>query len=212
MSNKLEIISAIKKYKICAIIRGAEAEKTAKIAQSLFDGGIRLIEVTFNTDKAIEMIEAIKRTMGDKMYVGAGTVLDQETAKLAINAGAEFILSPSISEGMIKICNRYGKVAIPGIMTPSEAVRAMELGADILKLFPAGELGPGYLKSIRSPLNHIEFIAVGGINLENAKSFMKSGAIGLGIGSSLVDNSLVINSKFTELEKRANSFVKLLAH
>jgi 2-dehydro-3-deoxyphosphogluconate aldolase/(4S)-4-hydroxy-2-oxoglutarate aldolase len=212
MSNKLEIISAIKKYKICAIIRGAEAEKTAKIAQSLFDGGIRLIEVTFNTDKAIEMIEAIKRTMGDKMYVGAGTVLDQETAKLAINAGAEFILSPSISEGMIKICNRYGKVAIPGIMTPSEAVRAMELGADILKLFPAGELGPGYLKSIRSPLNHVEFIAVGGINSENAKSFMKSGAIGLGIGSSLVDNSLVINSKFTELEKRAEKFVKLLAH
>lgn len=212
MSNKLEIISAIKKYKICAIIRGAEAEKAVKIAQSLFDGGIKLIEVTFNTDKVIEMIEAIKRTMGDKMYVGAGTVLDQETAILAINAGAEFILSPSISEGMIKVCNRYGKVAIPGVMTPSEAVRAMELGADILKLFPAGELGPGYLKSIRSPLNHIEFIAVGGINLENAKSFMKSGAIGLGIGSSLVDNSLVINSKFTELEKRANSFVQLLNH
>jgi 2-dehydro-3-deoxyphosphogluconate aldolase/(4S)-4-hydroxy-2-oxoglutarate aldolase len=128
MSNKLEIISAIKKYKICAIMRGAEAEKAVKIAQSLFDGGIKLIEVTFNTDKAIEMIEAIKRTMGDKMYMlGAGTVLDQETAILAINAGAEFILSPSISEGMIKICNRYGKVAIPGIMTPSEAVRAMEL-------------------------------------------------------------------------------------
>ncbi len=210
MSNKLEIISAIKKFKICAIIRGAETEKTAKIAQSLFDGGIKLIEVTFNTDKAIEMIEAIKRTMGDKMYVGAGTVLDQETAKLAINAGAEFILSPSISEGMIKVCNRYGKVAIPGVMTPSEAVRAMELGADILKLFPASELGPGYLKSIRSPLNHIEFIAVGGINLENAKSFMKSGAIGLGIGGSLVDNSLVINSKFTELKKRANNFVQLL--
>jgi len=212
MSNKLEIISAIKKYKICAIIRGAEAEKAVKIAQSLFDGGIKLIEVTFNTDKAIEMIEAIKRTMGDKMYVGAGTVLDQETAILAINAGVEFILSPSISEGMIKVCNRYGKVAIPGVMTPSEAVRAMELGADILKLFPAGELGPEYLKSIRSPLNHIEFIAVGGINLENAKSFMKSGAIGLGIGSSLVDNSLVINSKFTELKKRANSFVQLLNH
>lgn len=210
MSNKLEIISAIKKYKICAIIRGAEAEKAVKIAQSLFDGGIKLIEVTFNTDKAIEMIEAIKRTMGDKMYVGAGTVLDQETAILAINAGAEFILSPSISEGMIKVCNRYGKVAIPGIMTPSEAVRAMELGADILKFFPAGELGPGYLKSIRSPLNHIEFIAVGGINLDNAKSFMKSGAIGLGIGDSLVDNSLVINSKFTELKKRANNFVQLL--
>lgn len=144
------------------------------------------------------------------MYVGAGTVLDQETAILAINAGAEFILSPSISEGMIKVCNRYGKVAIPGIMTPSEAVRAMELGADILKLFPVGELGPGYLKSIRSPLNHIEFIAVGGINLDNAKSFMKSGAIGLGIGDSLVDNSLIINSKFTELEKRANNFVQLL--
>ena len=156
MSNKLEIISVIKKYKICAIIRGAESEKAVKIAQSLFDGGIKLIEVTFNTDKAVEMIEAIKRTMGDKMYVGAGTVLDQETAILAINAGAEFILSPSISEGMIKVCNRYGKVAIPGIMTPSEAVRAMELGADILKLFPAGELGPGYLKSIRSPLDHIE--------------------------------------------------------
>ena len=209
MSNKLEIISAIKKYKICTIIRGAETEKAVKIAQSLFDGGIKLIEVTFNTDKAIEMIEAIKRTMGNKMYVGAGTVLDQETAILAINAGAEFVLSPSISEGMIKVCNRYGKVAIPGIMTPSEAVRAMELGADILKLFPAGELGPGYLKSIRSPLNHIEFIAVGGINLDNAKSFMKSGAIGLGIGSSLVDNSLVINSNFTELKKRAKNFVEL---
>jgi len=212
MIKRSQIIEAIKENKIIAIVRGVEASTAIKIAETLYSGGIKLIEVTFNTPGAADMIAIIKKAMGGKMYVGSGTVLDSETAKTAIDSGAEFILSPSLDEGMISTCNRYGKVAIPGIATPTEAVKAMQLGADLIKLFPAAELGHHYLKSIKGPLDHIEIIAVGGINLDNAKIFIDAGAVALGIGSSLVDKKLVAVADFQTIEKRAKLFVQSILH
>jgi len=210
MIKKSQIIEAIKENKIIAIVRGVEANTAINIAETLYSGGIKLIEVTFNTPGAAEMIAVIKKAMESKMYVGAGTVLDSETTKTAIDSGAEFILSPSLDKGMISTCNRYGKVAIPGIATPTEAVKAMQWGADLIKLFPAAALGHKYLKSIKGPLDYIEIVAVGGINLDNAKIFIDAGSVGVGIGSSLVDKKLVTASDFKEIEKRAKQFVELL--
>jgi len=210
MIKKSQIIEAIKENKIIAIVRGVEANTAINIAETLYSGGIKLIEVTFNTPGAAEMIAVIKKAMESKMYVGAGTVLDSETTKTAIDSGAEFILSPSLDKGMISTCNRYGKVAIPGIATPTEAVKAMQWGADLIKLFPAAALGHKYLKSIKGPLDYIEIVAVGGINLDNAKIFINAGSVGVGIGSSLVDKKLVTAADFKEIEKRAKQFVESL--
>jgi len=210
MIKKSQIIENIKEKKIIAIVRGVEASTAINIAETLYNGGVKLIEVTFNTPGAAEMIAVIKKVMEDKMYVGAGTVLDSETTKIAIDSGAEFILSPSLDKGMINTCNRYGKVAIPGIATPTEAVKAMQWGADLIKLFPAAALGHKYLKSIKGPLDHIEIIAVGGINLDNAKIFIDAGSVGVGIGSSLVDKKLVEASDYKTIEKRAKQFVQSL--
>jgi len=208
--SKTDILNAIKKYKITAIVRGTEAEKATEVARSLYAGGIRLIEVTFNTEGAAEMIAAIKKEMGDKMHIGAGTVLDSETAKQAIYAGAEFILSPSTDRGMIELCNTYGKVAIPGIATPTEAVKAMKMGAEIIKFFPAAASGSNYMKSIKGPLDHVEIIAVGGINLDNAREFLDKGAVGLGIGSSLVNNDYIENNDFDKIENKARDFTDII--
>jgi len=210
MIKKSQIIEAIKENKIIAIVRGVEANTAINIAETLYSGGIKLIEVTFNTPGAAEMIAVIKKAMESKMYVGAGTVLDSETTKTAIDSGAEFILSPSLDKGMISTCNRYGKVAIPGIATPTEAVKAMQWGADLIKLFPAAALGHKYLKSIKGPLDYIEIVAVGGINLDNAKIFIDAGSVGVGIGSSLVDKKLVTAADFKEIEKRAKQFIESL--
>ncbi len=210
MHSRSEILEALKKHKIIAIVRGTDSSKALKVARALYKGGVRLIEVTFNTESADMMIETIRKEMGNKMYIGAGTVLDSETAKQAIHAGAEFVLSPSTVRNMITFCNRYGKVAIPGVATPTEAVRAMQSGADLLKFFPAAASGSKYMQSIQGPLDHVEIIAVGGINLNNASTFMEAGAVGLGIGSSLVDNKLIVAGKFDVIKKKARKFMEIV--
>lgn len=209
MDTKFKIINAIIEHKIIAIVRGVKVNEAVKIAHALYSGGIKLIEVTFNSEGAMEMIMAIKEEMKEKMHVGAGTVLDSETAKMAFYAGAEYILSPILDQGMINICNRYGKIAIPGIATPTEAIKAMQWGADFIKLFPASDLGPNYIKSIKGPIKQARIIAVGGINLNNAKEFLNAGAVGLGLGSSLVNNQLIIGSNYEEICTRAKKYISI---
>ncbi len=210
MSSRSEIIEAVKEYKLISIVRGVEKNKALEIADALYQGGVKLIEVTFNTEGAVEMIEAINKEFGDKMYVGAGTVLDSETAKQAINAGAEYILSPSLNENMVNTCNRYGKVAVPGVATPTEAVEAMQVGADLIKFFPAAASGANYLKSVRGPLDHVEIIAVGGVSIDNALDFLDAGAVGLGVGSSLVKNELIEAGNFEGIKQNASNFINLI--
>jgi 2-dehydro-3-deoxyphosphogluconate aldolase/(4S)-4-hydroxy-2-oxoglutarate aldolase len=202
-----EVLNKIKEVGICAIVRGTSVDSLYRIADSLIAGGIKAIEVAFNTPGAAKMIEKLVEKYSDQVLVGAGTVLDAETARIAILSGASFILSPSLNLEMIKICQRYNVLPVPGISTPTEAVTAWENGAQIVKVFPAGVFGPNYIKQLKGPLSQIEMMAVGAVNLDNFKDFIKAGACSVGIGSELVNNKLVEEGKFDEITRRAAAFV-----
>lgn len=203
---KAEILSTLLKEKVTAIVRGIPADKVCPVADALLAGGVRCIEVTFNTPGAADMIRVLKHSYGDKMLVGAGTVLDTETCKTAIDAGADFILSPTLNPAVITMCNRYGKVAVPGVMTPTEILTAMEAGADIVKVFPAGSLGTSYIKDVLGPLNHACIMAVGGVDADNAAAFFKAGAKCVGVGSALVSKALIEAGDYASIIARAQAF------
>ncbi|CCU78713.1 4-Hydroxy-2-oxoglutarate aldolase / 2-dehydro-3-deoxyphosphogluconate aldolase [Halanaerobium saccharolyticum subsp. saccharolyticum DSM 6643] len=211
MNKKSDIIKSIKDNKIIAIIRGVDNSNQAlEVVQSLYEGGIKLVEVAFNTNNAEKIIESIDKKFGDSMHIGAGTVLDSETAKTAIQAGSDFILSPIVNKEMIHCCNRYGKVSIPGAATPTEVINAMNEGADLIKFFPAEASGVKYMKSLQGPLDHVEFIAVGGVNLNNINEFLNSGAVAVGIGSSLINNEDVKNNNYATITEKAKNFIEII--
>ena len=185
--NEIEVLQKIKEYGVIAIVRGTKADQMKKIAQALYEGGVRIIEVTFNTENVQEMIKELTEEFKGRMIIGAGTVLDAASARAAILCGAEFVLSPSCHLDVIQICQKYSVLAIPGIMTPTEAVQAWEAGARIVKVFPAATLGPSYIQQLLGPLNQLEVMVVGGINADNLQDFLKNGAISAGIGSDLVN-------------------------
>jgi 2-dehydro-3-deoxyphosphogluconate aldolase / (4S)-4-hydroxy-2-oxoglutarate aldolase len=206
----MDTLSNIFQNKIVAIIRGANAEDVVKIARALNKGGIKLVELTLNSPNALYAIEQVSREMGDDMVVGAGTVLDPETARAAILAGAKFILSPTVNLETIKMTKRYGAVSIPGAFTPTEILTAYENGGDVIKVFPA-RLGVDYIKDIRGPLPHVPLLPTGGINLENIHEFQKGGAVGFGIGSSLVNTKKDITEDYlNELTEKARAFVSAI--
>jgi len=208
--NDMEILNQIRKHKICAIVRGVPKEKIIAVADALYEGGIKAIEVTFNTTGASDMIRTLKSEYGNKILIGAGTVLDPETAKEAISAGASFILSPTLNLDVIKICLRYNVVPVPGITTATEALTAWENGARIVKLFPAGTLGTQYLKQIKGPLSQIDLMAVGAIGAENMKDFLDAGASSVGVGGELVNQSLIQADDFSEIKRRAETFSAII--
>lgn len=202
------VLSHIEEQKLIAIIRGYNPEEAVSIAGALKAGGIRLVEITLNSPQAIKAIEAVSEHFGDEMLVGAGTVLDPESARAALLAGARFILSPTVNEETIKLTKRYGAVSIPGAFTPTEILTAYESGGDIIKVFP-GTMGPGYIKDIHGPLPHIPLLPTGGVGLENLHEFLQVGAVGAGIGGSLVRANKDVNDAFLEeLSKKAKQFVE----
>ncbi|MGE7118792.1 bifunctional 4-hydroxy-2-oxoglutarate aldolase/2-dehydro-3-deoxy-phosphogluconate aldolase [Peribacillus sp. NPDC046944] len=206
----MNTLTRIFENKIISIVRGAKPEDTLKIAKALRDGGIKLIEITLNSPNALESIELVSRELGEEMLVGAGTVLDPETARAALLAGSKFILSPTVHLETIKMTKRYGAVSIPGAYTPTEILTAYEFGGDIIKVFPAS-VGPGYFNDIRGPLPHIPLLPTGGVNLDNIAEFQKAGVVGFGIGSSLVDTKQEVNEKYLmELTQKARSFVSAI--
>ena len=204
-----EVLDNIKRLGICAIVRGTSADTLCRIADSLLEGGVKMIEVTFNTPGAAEMIQELVKKYNDEMIIGAGTVLDSETARIAILSGASFILSPTFNLEMVKTCQRYSVLPVPGISTPTEAMTAWESGAQIVKVFPAGVFGPQYIKQLKGPLSQIEMMAVGAINTENFGDFIKAGACSAGLGSDLVNKKLVEEGNFNEITKRAAKFVNI---
>ena len=209
-----EVIQAILEHKIIAIVRGADEDKVPKIAQALYDGGIRLMEVTFNQKDPASFVNtqnAIRKSiarMGDKMYIGAGTVTSVALVEAAREAGAQYIVSPDTDEDVIRRTVELGMVSLPGSYTASEAKKAHNAGADFVKLFPCVEGAPAYLKALCAPLSHIRFLAVGGVNAENCAEFMKAGAYGVGVGGCLGNKQWVAEDRYDVITAEAKKFVK----
>lgn len=203
-----QIIKKINEEKIIAIVRGLDSGYEG-LAQALYDGGIRAIEVTFNQKdpalwtKTTDAIRQIKTLMGDKMAVGAGTVTSVELAELAYEAGAQFIVSPDTDPDVIRRTKELGMVSMPGALTPSEIKQAHKAGADFVKLFPVGSLGASYVKAIRGPLNHIRLLAVGGVSEKNVAEFIRAGCVGVGVGGNLVNKEWIANGEFHKIRALA---------
>ena len=208
------IIRKVYKNKIIAIVRGMDKEKTVKIAKALYEGGIRFVEVTFNQknpDKfheTADCIRAIREEMGDKMYVGAGTVTSTALVDMAAEAGALYIISPDTDVEVIRRTRELGLVSMPGAYTPTEAKTAFNAGADFIKLFPCIGDGPGYVKALCAPFNHIPFLAVGGVDADNAAAYIKAGAVGVGVGSSLAKKAWVDAGEYYKITEEAKKMIE----
>ena len=212
-----QTIQAILEHKIIAIVRGVDAESIVPTAQALYEGGIRLVEVTFNQKdpssfhKTAEAVRAIREAMGDKMLVGTGTVTSPELVEMSAEAGALYIISPDTDAAVIRRTRELGLVSLPGAYTATEAKQAHNAGADFVKLFPCIEGAPAYLKALAAPLSHIRFLAVGGVNADNAATFIKAGAVGVGVGSCLVNKKWADAGRFDLITEEAKKFVRNLA-
>jgi len=205
--DKIKNIELIIKNKIIAIIRTDFVEDLERIIESLYNSRIRIIEISFNTPNAIKFIEKLSIKYEDEILIGAGTVIDNITAVNAISVGAKFIISPVYKKDIIKTCLRYNIISIPGILTPTEAISAYEEGADFLKVFPADNLGPDYIKAIKAPLPQLQIIPVGGVNLSNIKEFLNKGASAVGIGSSLINSKIIKSRDYKMIEENGKKFV-----
>jgi len=202
----MTILKQILHHKIIAIIRGADPGNALDIVHALYEGGIRILEITRNSPDALKVIQAVEKEMGNLVTIGAGTVLDGETAKAAISVGAKFIISPIVEEETIKATKQNGAVSIPGAYTPSEIVRAHLYGGDIIKIFPSPSLF--YFKNLYGPFQDIMFMPTGGIDLDNIVEFKNAGAVAFGIGSSLVDTRHKITDEYlNNIKVKAQQFV-----
>ena len=210
MRKNYEVIDCLLETGVMAIARVPGAEKSIVTAKALLKGGVKIIEFSMVMPDCLEAISLVKKELGNQMFVGAGTVLDAESARAAIFAGAEFVVSPTIDEGTIEIAHRYGKPVVPGTMTANEILRAYELGAQIVKVFPGALLGADYIKAILAPLPHIPLIPTGGVTLDNAEELIRAGSSALGLGSNLVRNDLISQGKFDEITNISKQFIELV--
>ena len=210
MMDKAENLERVLDRGIVGIIRASSGELLADVAEALYEGGIDIIEVTFTVPGILEILAQVRKRLGGKILMGAGSVLDTETARSAILAGAEYIVSPTVKVDVIKMCQRYGKLAMPGALTPTEVLTAWEAGADIVKVFPADVGGPSYLKALHGPLPQVRLMPTGGVNLETLESFVKAGACAVGLGSSLVEKDAVEAGNVARIRDLAGQYVELM--
>lgn len=191
---------------IVAVVRSAESAPLVDVCRALAEGGVDVAEITFTVPDALDVLKAAKKAMGDRMLLGAGTVLDPETARAAFLAGAEYIVSPSLDLEVIGMARRYGKLVMPGCFTPTEITKAWQAGADIIKVFPAEVVGPAFFKAVRGPLPQVRIMPTGGVDLNTAASFLEAGACCLGIGSQLIDPKAVSSRKFELISEKAAKY------
>lgn len=210
----MDLYTFIEKNKIVSISRGVYGQDLLDAVQAVSNGGIKLLEVTFDQKSKTALsdtgnsIYKVKENFGDKIRVGAGTVVTKEQVKVAKDSGADFILAPNTDFEIIAFAKSQGLFVIPGAFTPSEIVDAYNAGADIIKLFPASNLGIEYLKAIRSPINHIPLMAVGGVSLENVADFLNNGCMSVGIGSSIINLKAIKNHNFDQIQNTSRAFIE----
>ena len=195
---------------IVAVVRSDSSESLVKVVAALAEGGVSAAEVTFTVPDAVDVIRQVRREVRDSVVLGAGTVLDPETARAALLAGAEYIVSPIVNLDVIRLCRRYDKVAMPGAFTPTEVVTAWEAGADVVKIFPADVGGASYLKALRGPLPQVRLMPTGGVDLNTAESFLQAGACCLGVGSALVDPKAIASGDFTRIRDLAVQYAAVV--
>jgi len=209
MQEKNEVLKALIEGGIIPVVRVKSPDEALKVADAIKEGGINTIEITMSVPGAIDVIEKLNKRLKEDILLGAGTVLDAETARLCILSGAKFIVGPCLNLEMLRVCKRYSVIAIPGAMTPTEILTAWEAGADIVKVFPAMSLGgPDYIKAVRAPLPQILLDPTGGVNLNNAREFIEAGAAVISVGSFLVDKKAILQGKYEIIMENARRFIE----
>ena len=207
-----EILDFIAGIGIVPVVRTPSAESAIRSIEAIHRGGVRAAEVTMTVPGAIRALEKLADRFGDTIMLGAGTVLDPETARACMLAGAQFFVTPTLKIATLEMAKRYSKVICPGALTPTEVLTAWEAGADVVKVFPANSVGgPKYIKALKGPLPHVEMIPTGGVNLETAGEFLKAGACAVAVGGELVDAKLIRENRYDEMESRARQYLKVIA-
>jgi len=208
--NKEETLSRVFSTGVVAVVRGSDPGVLVDVAHALVEGGVDAIEITFTVPGAVKVLEQVAASLGSKIILGAGTVLDTDTARAALLAGASFIVSPVVSLDVIRMCRRYSKAIMPGALTPTEVLTAWEAGADVVKVFPSDLTGPSYLKALHGPLPQVKLMPTGGVNLETTADFIRAGACAVGAGSSLVEKRAVESRDFGRIRALAREFVAIV--
>ncbi len=207
------IKNVIESEKIIVIVRGIDSDKLLPLAEAMYEGGIRLLEITYSADGKVsdeqtaKNIEMLAKNLSGKMYIGAGTVLNERQVELTAKAGGKFIISPDTDCAVIKKTKELGLISMPGAVTPSEIKQCHLAGADYIKIFPAVNLGPEYIKAVRAPLCNVKYLAVGGINTDNIKDYLSVGVSGFGIGGNIVSKKQVDAGNFAEITALAKKYV-----
>jgi 2-dehydro-3-deoxyphosphogluconate aldolase/(4S)-4-hydroxy-2-oxoglutarate aldolase len=192
---------------IVAVIRCPDGEQLVEVARALADGGVSVVEVTMSVPDALDVVRRVHKALGDRVLLGAGTILDAETGRAALLAGAEYLVAPTLNLDVIRLCRRYDKLVMPGAFTPTEILTAWEAGADIVKVFPADVVGPAFFKALRGPLPQVRLMPTGGVDLTTTAAFIKAGACCLGVGGQLVEPKAVAERNFDRLRDLARQYV-----
>jgi 2-dehydro-3-deoxyphosphogluconate aldolase/(4S)-4-hydroxy-2-oxoglutarate aldolase len=195
---------------IVAVVRSQDSGQLVEVVRALADGGVSVAEITMSVPGALDVVKQVRAALGDRVLLGAGTILDPETARAALLAGAEFIVAPTLNLDVIKLCQRYDKVVMPGALTPTEILTAWDAGADIVKVFPAEVVGPAFFKALKGPLPQIRIMPTGGVDLTTAAAFLKAGACCLGIGGQLVEPTAVHAGNFTRIRELAEKYAYIV--
>jgi 2-dehydro-3-deoxyphosphogluconate aldolase/(4S)-4-hydroxy-2-oxoglutarate aldolase len=209
--GRSQIVSVIEQSGVVAVIRLQDPNKLQGVVAALAEGGVKALEVTMTVPGAIGLIEQLAPTLPPGFVLGAGTILDPETARLAILAGARFVVGPVFNPEVVRLCHRYDVAAMPGCFSPTEILAAWETGADVVKVFPATALGPGYFKDVRGPLPQVKLMPTGGVSLENAGDWIRAGAVAIGVGTAMIDARAVTAGDWKVVSDKARRFVEAVA-